>query len=193
MSLRSNSFKEIFHIKAPAKWRNSCLCHQRSKWLGPLLKMWFRFSPNKILVGSICTMAKTRDCYLNSELPLKAFSEKKMSFLQNKEKFEHSIVVTCAAAAMQKPQKKTSWKIHVQEIMMLRTKTLSVKLYVFCKCYGKYEKRNCICIHIYFPWILGILYFSFSMKIFWCTNIMNVPLRKLLAVKIELSEDWHLF
>ena len=53
-------------------------------------------------------MAKTRDCYLNSELPPKAFSEKKMSFLQNKEKFEHSIVVTCAAAAMQKPQKKTS-------------------------------------------------------------------------------------
>ena len=61
-------------------------------------------------------MAKTRDCYLNSELPPKAFSEKKMSFLQNKGKFEHSIVVTCAAAAMQKPQKKLHEKFMCKKL-----------------------------------------------------------------------------
>ena len=92
-------------------------------------------------------MAKTRDCYLNSELPPKAFSEKNCLFSEIRKNLNIVlVVVTCCYA---KSRKKNFMKNSCARNYDAADKVSPVKMYVLQMFWKIYEKRNCICIFIF--------------------------------------------
>ena len=67
----SNSFKEMFYFKVPAKWKNSVhlfmkICHQRSKWFGPSIMYIFIFQHMLNFFCFLCSSLICNQCAVSN-------------------------------------------------------------------------------------------------------------------------------